>query len=429
MIKIVVITPGYISHYKPIATFLKECPFDKKDILIATNPELKDIIDEDGFNYTEFQAWKNSNPGKVDMEKQLEGEKKILVASYEATKGGMTTALRFQAQNRIHDLFDRLPEIEEDIQRIIHEYHPKIFVSVQLCYNVTAILEKLNVQYVTFVTGNPDQLPRPNEIYGYPHYLAENISYKKEQLDELLKCCQEVQIKASEQYEKLTGKREKNVFSVASSQMILYNFPAVLLKHRVALSNEYYLGSCCREIETNRALEEKLREMKKSGKKVVYVSFGTVFSIRGDVLKKIFLALAAMDCCVIVATGVLDKQYYKYLLPQWECAEFMPQILVLKYADLLIGHGGNNSITEALTKGVPVMVFPFASDQFFSAKAVEENGIGEVCDPQKISVEEIREKMKKAFECKRKVEVIRTFIEKKEDKKRAIQKICEMVED
>ena len=136
-----------------------------------------------------------------------------------------------------------------------------------------------------------------------------------------------------------------------------------------------------------------------------------------------------MDCCVIVATGVLGKQYYKYLLPQWVCAEFMPQILVLKYADLLIGHGGNNSITEALTKGVPVMVFPFASDQFFSAKAVEENGIGEVCDPQKISVEEIREKIKRAFECKKKVEVIRTFIEKKEDKKRAIQKICEMVKD
>ena len=429
MIKIAVITPGYISHYKPIATFLKECPIDRNEILIATNIELKEIVYEDGFKYTEFQAWKNSNPGKIDMEKQLEKERHILEASYEATKNGMTAALHFQAKNRIHDLFDRLSEIEDSISGIIHRYHPRLFIIVQLCYNVTAIMEKLNIPYVTFVTGNPDQLPRPNEVYGYPHYLATDIYYKKEQLDELLKFCKGVQLEATKQYRELTNKYEKNVFSVASKEMILYNFPSVMLKHRTIKKNEYYLGSCCREAERNITLEKKLQIMKNSEKKIVYVSFGTVFSVRGDVMKKVFLALATLDCHVVVATGVLDEQYRKFLLPQWECSEFMPQVLVLKYADLLIGHGGNNSITEALTAGVPVMVFPFASDQFFSAKAVEENGIGTVCDPQEENVEEIIRKIKRSFKCREKVKVVKKFIEEKNDKIRAIEKICDMIKD
>lgn len=428
MTKLIVITPGYISHYKPIAMFLKACNLSDDEVLVATSVELQSIVEEDGFRFCEFQVWKNSNPGRIDMEKQLVEERRILKASYESTYKGMVSALYFQAEHRIHDLFARLKEIENDINQLINTYHPKLFLSVQLCYNVTAVLEKLQVRYITYVTGNPDQLPRPNEVYGYPHYLPKSIITDDMELKTLYRCCSEVQQTATEQFYKLTELRIDNMFSIASKDMILYNFPRVLVKHRNVQEHEYYLGASCRPCETEPQLEMRLQEMKASGRPIVYVSFGTVFSVRGDVLKKIYQALVGMDVYVVASTGVLEEKYRPYLQTGWITGEFLPQMLILKYADLLVGHGGNNSITEALANGVPVVAFPFASDQFFSARAIEENGIGTVCDPNYADVDEIRNKLIAALGCKLEAVRVSQDIVAQQDKRCAIKKIKEMLE-
>lgn len=428
MIKLIVITPGYISHYKPIAMFLQSCDLIGEEVLVATDMELRSIVEGDGFCFCEFQAWKNSNPGKIDMERQLEEERQILEASYESTRKGMVSALRFQAEHRIHDLFARLEEIETDIHRLIDTYQPKLFLSVQLCYNVTAVLEKLQVRYITYVTGNPDQLPRPDELYGYPHYPPKNIVTDAMELKSLYHCCSEVQKTATRQFCRMTGRRIDNMFSVASKDMILYNFPRALLKHRSVQSHEYYLGASCGPCEIEPQLEMRLQEMKASGKPIVYVSFGTVFSVRGDVLKKIYQALIRMDFCVVASTGVLADKYRPYLQPEWLTGEFLPQILILKYANLLVGHGGNNSITEALANSVPVVAFPFASDQFFSAKAIEENGIGTVCDPNYADVDEICSKLIAALDCTPQAVLASQNIVAQQDRIRAIKKMKEMLE-
>lgn len=429
VIKMIVITPGYISHYKPIVMFLKSCNLSGDEVLIATSVELQSIVEDDGFSFCEFEAWKNSNPGRVDMEKQLAEERQILEASYESTYKGMTSALYFQAEHRIHDLFARLEEIENDICQLINIYHPKLFLSVQLCYNVTAILEKLQVRYITYVTGNPDQLPRPNEVYGYPHFPPKSIIINNTELESLYHYCSDVQQTATEQFYRLTGRRIDNIFSVASKDMILYNFPRVLIKHRNVLAHEYYLGASCRPCETEPQLEMRLREMKASGRPIVYVSFGTVFSVRGDVLKKIYQALACMELYVVASIGVLEEKYRPYLQAEWIVGEFLPQMLILKYADLLVGHGGNNSITEALANGVPVVAFPFASDQFFSARAIEENSIGTVCDPNYADVNEIRNKLIVALRCKSSAVMVSQDIVAQQDKMLAIKKIKEMLEE
>lgn len=428
MVKLVVITPGYISHYKPIAVFLKSCGLTGDEVLVATNVALQSIVDGDGFRFCEFQAWKNSNPGKMDMERQLDEERRILEASYESTHKGMISALRFQAEHRLHDLFARLEEIENDIRQLVSIYHPKLFLSVQLCYNVAAVLEKLEIPYITYVTGNPDQLPRPDEVYGYPHYPPKSIVIDVKELNALYRCCSEVQQTATEQFYELTGRRIDNMFSVASRDMILYNFPKLLVKHRSIQSHEYYLGASCRPYETEPQLELRLQEMKNTGKPIVYVSFGTVFSVRGDILKKIYQALAKMDLCVVASTGVLADKYRPYIQTGWITGELLPQLLILKYADLLVGHGGNNSITEALANGVPVVAFPFASDQFFSAKAIEENGIGTVCDPNHTDVDEIQSKLIEALSCASQAALVSKDIALQQGKKCAIEKMKEMLE-
>lgn len=428
MIKLVVITPGYISHYKPIAVFLANAGIPAGQVVIATSIAIKNIVVEDGFEFYEFDAWKNSNPGKVDISKQDKEEADILLQSYEATKGGMKSALGFQANHRLHDLFGRLDEIEQDIKKLIGTYNPKYFMVVQLCYNVVAILEKMGMKYITFVTGNPDQLPRENEIYGYPHFPPSNIRFSSEESQELLELCEKVQNEATEQFTQITGEQCMNVFSVASKDMILYNFPASMILHREINGNELYLGSCCRECENDYEFEKRLKILKEAGKPIIYISFGTVFSVRGDVLKKIFQALENEDVSVVVAKGVLDKKYYEYIREDWLAEEFIPQILVLKYADLLIGHGGNNSITEALTYGVPIVVLPFASDQFFSAKAIEENKIGTVIDPNFADADHIKKQIFEALNCSRKAQEVKASIEAAHKERVAEQELIKLLE-
>lgn len=44
-------------------------------------------------------------------------------------------------------------------------------------------------------------------------------------------------------------------------------------------------------------------------------------------------------------------------------------------------HGGNNSVTEATTAGVPLVVLPFSTDQFAGAAALERYGAAVALDP------------------------------------------------
>jgi UDP:flavonoid glycosyltransferase YjiC (YdhE family) len=52
---------------------------------------------------------------------------------------------------------------------------------------------------------------------------------------------------------------------------------------------------------------------------------------------------------------------------------------------VLVTHGGNNSVTEALTFGVPMLVMPLSTDQFDGAASVERNLAGIALDPNSAS--------------------------------------------
>jgi UDP:flavonoid glycosyltransferase YjiC (YdhE family) len=62
-------------------------------------------------------------------------------------------------------------------------------------------------------------------------------------------------------------------------------------------------------------------------------------------------------------------------------AEYLPQPALIRTSDLVITHGGNNTVTEALTAGVPLLVGPLSTDQFAAAADIESAGLGEVFDP------------------------------------------------
>ena len=56
--------------------------------------------------------------------------------------------------------------------------------------------------------------------------------------------------------------------------------------------------------------------------------------------------------------------------------ESLPQALLLHSADLLVSHGGYNSVREAVRAGVPVAVLPVMHDQMHNAHRVSRLALG-----------------------------------------------------
>jgi UDP:flavonoid glycosyltransferase YjiC (YdhE family) len=86
-----------------------------------------------------------------------------------------------------------------------------------------------------------------------------------------------------------------------------------------------------------------------------------------------------------MAIGDSDPSVLGETPGDWLVRGHLPQVALLERADLLITHGGNNSVTEALTFGVPLLVMPFSTDQFDGAAAIERGLVGVALDPNTAS--------------------------------------------
>jgi MGT family glycosyltransferase len=149
----------------------------------------------------------------------------------------------------------------------------------------------------------------------------------------------------------------------------LYLYPVELDYPRArALAPSWQrLESCVRAVDEN-------FEAPPGDGGLVYVSLGSLGSADVELMNRLVAALAETPHRYMISKGPQHKLIE--LAPNMTGAEFLPQPAILPEVDLVITHGGNNTVTESIHFGKPMIVLPLFWDQHDNAQRVAECGFG-----------------------------------------------------
>ena len=135
------------------------------------------------------------------------------------------------------------------------------------------------------------------------------------------------------------------------------------------------LGPTWHNLQTSvRATDAAWEPPPPDGRRLVYLSLGSLGSADVELMRDLVAALAETPHRYIVSRGPRHDEYE--LADNMLGAEFLPQTSVLPHVDAVITHGGNNTVTESIWFGKPMLVAPIFWDQHDNAQRVHETGYG-----------------------------------------------------
>jgi MGT family glycosyltransferase len=108
---------------------------------------------------------------------------------------------------------------------------------------------------------------------------------------------------------------------------------------------------------------------------LAYLSLGSLGSADVELMQQLIDTLAGHEAIELVVS--LGPQHDLLRVPAHvHGSEFLPQTSILPQADAVLTHGGNNTVTECLHFGCPMVVLPLFWDQYDNAQRVHETGFG-----------------------------------------------------
>jgi UDP:flavonoid glycosyltransferase YjiC (YdhE family) len=158
-----------------------------------------------------------------------------------------------------------------------------------------------------------------------------------------------------------------------SAWLNLYSYPAEAdyPRERPLAPTWHRLDSSVRAADAKWELPEHLRNRDGA---LIYLSLGSLGSADVALMQRLVDLLATTEHRVIVSKGPLADQI---TLHDNQAGEgFLPQPAILPGVDLVITHGGNNTVTEAFHHGKPMIVLPLFWDQVDNAQRIDETGFG-----------------------------------------------------
>jgi MGT family glycosyltransferase len=175
---------------------------------------------------------------------------------------------------------------------------------------------------------------------------------------------------------------------IGEGDLNLYVYPTIAdyTDARPLGANWQRLESSVRE--TDAAFELPAQLADRDGA-LIYFSLGSLGSADVELMRRVIRALADTPHRYIVSKGPLHAEIE--LADNMWGAEFLPQTSIIPLVDLVVTHGGNNTTTEALHFGKPMVVLPLFWDQYDNAQRVDELGLGVRLDTYRFTDAELHD--------------------------------------
>ncbi|HEX5241187.1 MAG TPA: nucleotide disphospho-sugar-binding domain-containing protein [Candidatus Limnocylindrales bacterium] len=156
--------------------------------------------------------------------------------------------------------------------------------------------------------------------------------------------------------------------------LFLYPRDADYRRERPLSPTWHRLESSVRAIDPAEAGWELPPHIRSGDGALIYLSLGSLGSADTGLMQRLIDVMATTRHRVVVSMGPIADRLR--LADNMTGAGFLPQPAILPLVDLVITHGGNNTVTESFHHGKPMVVLPLFWDQVDNAQRLDETGFG-----------------------------------------------------
>jgi UDP:flavonoid glycosyltransferase YjiC (YdhE family) len=396
--RIVVVSPPFASHARPLATVGAALAAEGADVVFACAPAFAGLAAELGVPFAALAFGDNANTGIAERTRQEAGGARRLAEFLDATRAGAVPALLAQARHRRADMLPDPDAVFASVRALDERLRPDWYLIDQLAYAVTLAVYTLGRRWAAFCPGHPGYvLEGADRFFGLPPYWPDAVRPTGGELDHLRAEAETNDRAFTALFTRFLAEHAPDrpaparAFGLTSPEAVLFNYPELPWLPALPAGPARVFAGHCSDVGQGPLPGDwaaRLDRLTDHGRrKLVLVSFGTFLSARDDVLRTVVQGLLAVPgVSVLVAAG--DRAAAvggAFAGEQWAgVAEQVPQRALLPRVSAVVHHGGNNSFTECLAAGVPAVALPFSSDQFAVAHDLERIPAGRVLDPHRL---------------------------------------------
>ena len=268
-------------------------------------------------------------------------------------------------------LLDGARFVDDRLSEIFDEVEPDVVVEDNVC--AFPAIPSSGIPWVRIVSCNPLELKDPDLPPTFSGLPAGDRSEWGAFRDEYRRAGAELW-QGFDEYCRDRGAPSlpEGEFIHSSPFLNLYLYPEEVdyRRARPLDATWHNLGSSVRTTDPQWALPDQLG----ADGALIYLSLGSLGSGDVPLMERLVDVLGTTPHRFVVSTGPQHAEYE--LAANMTGEEFLPQTSILPLVDLVITHGGNNTITEALHFGRPTIVLPLFWDQHDNAQRMAETGCG-----------------------------------------------------
>lgn len=158
-----------------------------------------------------------------------------------------------------------------------------------------------------------------------------------------------------------------------AANLYLYPAEADYLQDRPLDDSWIRMDSSVRETDDEYVVPEQIAD-RPGDSALIYLSLGSLGGADVELVQRLVDVLGKTRHRFIVSKGPQADRIT--LADNMVGEQMLPQTKVIPQVDLVISHGGNNTVTETLHFGKPLIVLPLFWDQYENAQRIDELGFG-----------------------------------------------------